>query len=67
MKLQYDVSGPNNCIDLVVLNHATTDAVKYAETGNYNIVSTKIIQSTVSNEFIICFRMEVTLSEKEKS
>lgn len=67
MKLQYDVSGSNNCIDLVLLNHATTDAVRYAETGDYNIVSTKIIQSTVSNEFTICFRMEVTLSEKEKS
>ena len=66
MKLQYDVSGSNNCIDLVLLNHATTDAVRYA-TGDYNIVSTKIIQSTVSNEFTICFRMEVTLSEKEKS
>ena len=67
MKLQYNVSGSNNCIDLVLLNHATTDAVRYAETGDYNIVSTKIIQSTVSNEFTICFRMEVTLSEKEKS
>lgn len=67
MKIQYDVSGSNNCIDLVILNHATTDAVRYAETGDYNIVSTKIIQSTVSNEFTICFRMEVTLSEKEKS
>ena len=67
MKLQYDVSGQNNCIDLVLLNHATTDAIKYAETGNYDIISTKIIQSTVSNEFTICFRMEVTLSEKEKS
>ena len=67
MKLQYDVSGPNNCIDLILLNHATTDAVRYAETGDYNIVSTKIIQSTVSNEFTICFRMEVTLSEKERS
>ena len=67
MKLQYDVSGSNNCIDLVLLNHATTDAVRYAETGDYNIVSTKIIQSTVSNEFTICFRTEVTLSEKEKS
>ena len=67
MKLQYDVSRSNNCIDLVLLNHATTDAVRYTETGDYNIVSTKIIQSTVSNEFTICFRMEVTLSEKEKS
>lgn len=67
MKLQYDVSGSNNSIDLILLNHATTDAVRYAETGDYNIVSTKIIQSTVSNEFTICFRMEVTLSEKEKS
>ena len=67
MKLQYDVSGSNNCIDLILLNHATTDAVRYAETGDYNIVSTKIIQSTVSNEFTICFRMEVTLSEKERS
>ena len=64
MKLQYDVSGPNNCINLVTLDHATTDAIKYAETGNYNIVSTKIIQSTVSNEFTICFRMEVLLKEK---
>lgn len=67
MKLQYDISGKNNCIDLILLNQSTTDAIKYAETGNYNIVSTKIIQSTVSNEFTICFRMEVTLSEKEKS
>ena len=65
MKLQYDVSGQNNCIDLVLLNHATTDAIKYAETGNYDIISTKIIQSTVSNEFTICFRLVVTLSEKE--
>ena len=64
MKLQYDVSGPNNCIDLVLLNHATTDAIKYAETGNFDIISTKIIQSTVSNEFTICFRMEVLLKEK---
>lgn len=64
MKLQYDVSGPNNCIDLVLLNHATTDAIKYTEQGNYDIVSTKIIQSTVSNEFTICFRMEVLLKEK---
>ena len=64
MKLQYDVSGPNNSIDLILLNHATTDAIKYAETGNYNIISTKIIQSTVSNEFTICFRMEVLLKEK---
>ncbi len=64
MKIQYDVSGSNNCIDLVLLNHATTDAIKYAETGNYNIVSTKIIQSTVSNEFTICFRMEVLLKEE---
>jgi hypothetical protein len=64
MKLQYDVSGQNNCIDLVLLNHATADAIKYAETGNYDIVSTKIIQSTVSNEFTICFRMEVLLKEK---
>ena len=67
MKLQYDVSGSNNCIDLVLLNHATTNAIQYIETGNYDIVSTKIIQSTVSNEFTIRFRMEVTLSEKEKS
>lgn len=66
MKLQYDVSGPNNSIDLILLNHATTDAVRYAETGDYNIVSTKLIQSTVSNEFTICFRMEITLTEKEK-
>lgn len=64
MKLQYDVGGPNNCIDLVLLNHATTDAIKYTEQGNYDIVSTKIIQSTVSNEFTICFRMEVLLKEK---
>ena len=67
MKLQYDVSGPNNCIDLVLLNHATTDAIKYAETGNYDIISTKIIQSTVCNELTICFRMEVTLIEKGQS
>ena len=67
MKLQYDVSGANNCIDLVLLNHATSDAIRYADEGNYDIVSTKIIQSTVSNEFTICFRMEVTLTEKEQS
>ena len=64
MKLQYDVSGPNNCIDLVLLNHATTDAIKYAEDGNYDIVSTKIVQTTASHEFIISFRMEVELKEK---
>ena len=64
MKLQYDVSGSNNCIDLVTLNHATTDAIKYAETGNYDIVSTKIVQTTASHEFVILFRMEVLLKEQ---
>ena len=64
MKLQYDVSGSNNCIDLVTLNHATTDAIKYTETGNYDIVSTKIVQTTASHEFVILFRMEVLLKEK---
>ena len=64
MKLQYDVSGSNNCIDLVLLNHATTDAIKYAETGNYDIVSTKIVQTTASHEFVILFRMEVLLKEQ---
>ena len=64
MKIQYDISGSNNCIDLVLLNHATTDAIKYAETGNYDIVSTKIVQTTASHEFVILFRMEVLLKEK---
>ena len=64
MKLQYDVSGSNNCIDLILLNHATTDAIEYAEDGNYDIVSTKIVQTTASHEFIISFRMEVELKEK---
>lgn len=64
MKLQYDVSGSNNCIDLVLLNHATTDAIRYAENGNYAVVSTKIVQTTASHEFIILFRMEVLLKEK---
>lgn len=64
MKLQYDVSGSNNCIDLVLLNHATSDAIRYAEDGNYDIVSTKIVQTTASHDFIISFRMEVELKEK---
>ena len=67
MKLNYDISGPNNTIDLVTLNIATDDAIRYAEYGNYNIVGTKIIQSTASDGFVIDFRMEVTLTEKEKS
>lgn len=67
MKLQYDVSGSNNCIDLVLLNHATTDVIRYVENGNYDIVSTKIVQTTASHEFLISFRMEVTLIEKGKS
>ena len=60
MKLQYDVSGPNNCIDLVLLNHA----IRYAEKGNYDVVNTKIVQTTMSHEFIVGFRMEVVLKEK---
>ena len=64
MKLQYDVSGTNNCIDLVLLNDATTDAIRYAEDGNYDIVSTKIVQTTTSHEFVVMFRMEVVLKEK---
>lgn len=64
MKLQYDVSGSNNCIDLVLLNHASTDAIRYAENGNYDVVSTKIVQTTASHEFIVGFRMEVVLKEK---
>ena len=64
MKLQYDVSGTNNCIDLVLLNDATTDAIRYAEDGNYDIVSTKIVQTTASHEFVVMFRMEVVLKEK---
>ena len=64
MKLQYDVSGSNNCIDLVLLNHATSDAIWYAEDGNYDIVSTKIVQTTASHEFVVMFRMEVLLEEK---
>lgn len=67
MKLQYDVSGSNNCIDLVLLNHATTDAIRYAEKGNYAVVSTKIVQTTMNHEFVVDFRMEVTLIEKGKS
>lgn len=67
MKLQYDVSGLNNCIDIVLLNHATTDAIRYTENGNYDIVSTKIVQTTASHEFLISFRMEVALIEKGKS
>lgn len=67
MKLQYDVSGTNNCIDLVILNHATTDAIRYAENGDYDVISTKIVQTTMSHEFVVGFRMEVTLSEKENS
>ena len=64
MKLQYDVSGSSNCIDLVLLNHATTDAIRYAEKGNYDVVNTKIVQTTASHEFVILFRMEVLLKEK---
>lgn len=64
MKLQYDISGSNNCIDLVLLNHAAADAMRYAENGNYNIVSTKIVQTTASHEFLISFRMEIVLKEK---
>lgn len=64
MKLQYDVSGSNNCIDLVLLNHATSDAICYADEGNYDIISTKIVQTTASHEFVILFRMEVLLKEK---
>lgn len=64
MKLQYDVSVSNNCIDLVLLNHATIDAIRYAENGNYDVVNTKIVQTTASHEFVILFRMEVVLKEK---
>lgn len=64
MKLQYDVSGSNNCIDLVLLNHAAADAIRYAENGNYDIISTKIVQTTMSHEFVVGFRMEVVLKEK---
>lgn len=64
MKLQYDISGSNNCIDIVLLNHATSDAIRYTENGNYDIVSTKIVQTTMSHEFVVGFRMEVTLKEK---
>ncbi|MGL5013484.1 MAG: hypothetical protein ACRC6V_04215 [Bacteroidales bacterium] len=64
MKLQYDVSGSNNCIDLVLLNHATSDAIRYADKGNYDIINTKIVQTTASCEFIVGFRMEVLLKEK---
>lgn len=61
MKLQYNVSGSNNCIDLVLLNRATTDAIRYTENGTYTIVSTKIVQTTASHEFVVGFRMEVVL------
>ncbi|ULG01505.1 hypothetical protein phiA019_0160 [Aeromonas phage phiA019] len=64
MKLQYDVSSSNNCIDLVLLNHATSDAIRYADEGNYDIINTKIVQTTASHEFVILFRMEVLLKEK---
>lgn len=64
MKLQYDVSGSNNCIDLVLLNHATIDAIRYAEKGNYDVVNTKIVQTTASHEFLISYRMEIVLKEK---
>lgn len=64
MKLQYDVSGSNNCIDLVLLNHATTDAIRYADNGNYDVVNTKIVQTTMSHEFVVGYRMEVMLKEK---
>ena len=64
MKLQYDISGSNNCIDLVLLNHATSDAIRYADEGNYDIINTKIVQTTASHEFVILFRMEVLLKEK---
>ena len=64
MKLQYDVSGSNNSIDLILLNHATSNAIRYAEDGNYDIVSTKIVQTTASHEFVVMFRMEVLLEEK---
>lgn len=64
MKLQYDVSGSNNCIDIVLLNHATTDAIRYADEGNYDIINTKIVQTTASHEFVVGFRMEVVLKEE---
>lgn len=64
MKLQYDVSGSNNCIDLVLLSNASADAILYAESGNYEVIGTKIVQTTASHEFVVMFRMEVVLKEK---
>ena len=66
MKLQYDITGKNNTIDLFVLNQCTSDALRYAEQSDSEAVGVKIIQTTESNDFIVGFRMEVTLSEKEK-
>lgn len=67
MKLQYDITGKNNTIDLFVLNQCTTDALRYAKQSNSEVAGVKINQTTESNDFIVGFRMEVTLVEKEKS
>lgn len=67
MILKYNVS-INNCIDLKLLNSCTSDALRYAEHNNYNIVGTKIIQSTseysIQSGYSVSYRMEVTLREK---
>ena len=67
MKLQYDISGTNNNIDLHILNQCTTDAIRYVKQSNSDATGVKIIQTTESDKFTVGFRMEVTLSEKEKS
>lgn len=64
MLLKYDVS-INNGIDLKLLNSCTSDALRYAEHNNYEIISTRIVQSTGEyssyNGFIVSFRLEVSL------
>lgn len=67
MVLKYDIS-INNYIDLKLLNSCTSDALRYAEHNNYNVVCTKIIQSTseysIQNGYSISYRMEVSLKER---
>lgn len=67
MLLKYDVS-INNGIDLKMLNSCTSDALRYAEHNNYDIVGTKIIQSTseynTQNGYSVSYRLEVSLKER---
>lgn len=67
MLLKYDVS-IDNCIDLKLLNSCTSDALRYAEHNNYEVLGTKIIQSTseysIQNGYSVSYRMEVTLKGK---